>query len=154
MRLQIMPTTFRAACAFIAEYHRHHRPPRGHKFSLQVVDENMQVRGVIVVGRPVARAYDNGLTAEVTRSCTDGCKNANSCLYAAAWRVSREMGYQRLISYTHADESGISLKAAGWKIIAERKSRGSWAESSVKLRHIRDDVGSGGVQRVLWEVSA
>jgi len=29
MALEIVPISFREACAFIAEHHRHHRPPRG-----------------------------------------------------------------------------------------------------------------------------
>lgn len=149
--LHIVPITFRAACSFVAELHRHHKPPRGHKFSIGVVDETGKLCGVVMVGRPIARAYDDGLTAEVLRSCTDGTKNANSCLYAAAWRVSREMGYMRLITYTQEGETGISLRAANWRVIAERSARLSWAASSVKLKHIRDSVGSGGVARTLWE---
>ena len=107
-----------------------------------------------MVGRPIARHYDDGLTAEVNRTCTDGCKNANSCLYSAAWRICREMGYTRLITYTQEGESGVSLKAAAWKVIGQRAARGSWGESSVKLKDIRDAIGNGGVARILWEAPA
>ena len=75
---------------------------------------NGTLRGVAVIGRPSARAEDTGLTAEVTRTCTDGTSNVNSMLYGAARRVCRAMGYTRLITYTEAGESGVSLKAAGW----------------------------------------
>ncbi len=64
-------------------------------------------------GRPVARAFDDGLTLEVNRTCTDGTRNANSMLYGAVWRAARAMGYARCITYTQHDESGASLKAAG-----------------------------------------
>lgn len=107
-----------------------------------------------MVGRPVARHYDDGWTAEVNRSCVlDGVPNANSMLYGAAWRAAKAMGYRRLITYTQDGESGASLRGAGWRVVAERKARKSWAESSVALRDSRDPVGSGGVQRTLWEAS-
>lgn len=155
-RLNVVPLTFREACAFVARLHRHHKPPRGHKFSIGVVDESGQLRGVAMVGRPVARAYDDGFTAEVNRTCTDGCPNANSALYGAAWRAARAMGYRRIITYTQAGESGASLRGAGWRVVAERKARGSWADSTTdeRLRLMRDAEGNGGVQRMLWETAA
>lgn len=38
-RLSIVPITLRAANAFVAQHHRHHKPARGHKFSVAVADE-------------------------------------------------------------------------------------------------------------------
>jgi hypothetical protein len=151
--LRIVPITFRDAAEFVARFHRHHEPPRGAKFSLGVETEDGELHGVIIVGRPIARAFDDRQTAEVTRSCTDGTKNANSCLYAAAWRVCRAMGYARLITYTQEGETGVSLKAAGWKVVAQREARKSWKESSVKLAALRDPIGNGGIARTLWEVA-
>lgn len=107
-----------------------------------------------MVGRPVARAYDDGWTAEVNRSCVlESARNANSMLYGAAWRAAKAMGYRRLITYTQEGESGASLRGAGWVEVASRPARKSWADSSVLLRDSRDPVGSGGVQRTLWEAS-
>jgi hypothetical protein len=57
---------------------------------------------------------------EVTRLATDGTRNACSLLYGAAWRVSKEMGYRRLITYILSDEPGTSLKASGWKLLGLR----------------------------------
>ena len=150
-RLTIVPLTLRAASAFVAAHHRHHKPSRGHKFSLGVCDEAGRLRGVAIIGRPIARALDDGLTAEVNRSCTDGCPNANSALYAAAWRVCSAMGYRRLVTYTQAGESGASLTAAGWQRVRDLPARKGWAESSVALKSLRDPEGSGGVSRTLWE---
>ena len=79
--LIIQPISQKEANAFIAEHHRHHKPPQGYKFAIGVNDGE-KVVGVITVGRPVARMLDNGWTAEVTRCCTDGTKNACSILYA------------------------------------------------------------------------
>src|SRR5689334_4389572 len=68
--LNIVPVTFRQARAYIAAHHyRHHRPPQGMKFTLGVATKETLV-GVAVVGRPIARHLDDGITAEVTRTCT------------------------------------------------------------------------------------
>jgi hypothetical protein len=150
--LEVVPVSFRQAQLFIAAHHRHHKPPRGMKFCLGVANADGLV-GVATVGRPVARHYDDGYTLEVNRTCTDGTAHVNSMLYGAAWRAAKALGYRRLITYTQAGESGSSLRAAGWRVIAEREARPNWAESSVTLRHLRDADGPGGVQRSLWEAS-
>jgi hypothetical protein len=112
-RLVIVPLTFRQGCRWVAEHHRHNPPPAGAKFVIGVADQDGDLHGVAMVGRPVARSYDDGLTLEVNRTATDGFPNANSALYGAAWRIAREMGYRRLITYTQHDESGASLQGRG-----------------------------------------
>ena len=139
------------AKAFISDHHRHNNPPVGWKFGVGIENNGVLV-GVATAGRPVARHFDDGLTLEVNRTCTDGTPNANSMLYGAVWKAAKAMGYMRVITYTQADESGASLKAAGWIKVKELAPRGSWAESSVKRRAGRDPVGNGGVARVLWEI--
>jgi hypothetical protein len=151
-RLTIVPVTFREASAFVAVHHRHHGAPRGFRFCLGVATDERLV-GVALAGRPVARAFDDGFTLEVNRTCTDGTLNANSALYGACWRAARALGYRRLITYTQGDESGASLRAAGWRVLAERPPRPSWSDSSVELRHLRHPAGAGGVARTLWEAS-
>lgn len=118
-RLTIVPITLAEANAFIKQHHRHHQPVVGHKFSIAVADEAGEIRGVAIVGRPVSRMLDNSWTLEVNRVATDGCDNACSALYAAAWRAARAMGYRKLITYTLTSESGASLRGAGWKCIGE-----------------------------------
>jgi hypothetical protein len=146
-----VPVTLRKACAFVLAHHRHNAPPRGHKFSIGI-EHDGELVGVAVAGRPVARAFDDGFTLEVNRTCTDGTRNANSMLYGAIWRAAKAMGYVKLITYTQADECGASLKAAGWRRVKELPARGSWAESSVKLKALRDAQGNGGIPRVRWEI--
>jgi hypothetical protein len=105
-RLEIVPLTFRQACAFVERHHRHHHPPRGAKFCLGVRDQDGELRGVAMIGRPVARHYDDGYTAEVNRTCTDGTANANSALYGAAWRAARAIsqGYAHGMSETQTPD--------------------------------------------------
>lgn len=151
-RLRVRPLSFRQVCAFIAAHHRHHKPPRGGKVFIGVETEDSMLVGVMVIGRPVARHYDDGWTFEVNRSCTQGHPNANSCLYGAARRIGFAMGYRRGITYTQDGECGSSLRGAGWVHVTSLPARGSWAESSQKLKALRDPVGTGGVGRDLWEV--
>ena len=66
---------------------------------------------------------------EVTRLVTDGTKNACSMLYAAAARVAKELGYQRIQTFIMADEPGTSLKAAGWTDDGE-SGGGDWTRTS------------------------
>jgi len=84
-----------------------------------------EIVGVAIVGRPVARGSDNGLTAEVTRLCTNGVKNGCSMLYGACARIAKEMGYKKIQTYILDNEPGISLKASGW-ILEGLTAGGQW----------------------------
>lgn len=112
------PMTLKEANAFVEQNHRHHKPVVGHKFSIGCTDGE-KIVGVAIVGRPVSRVLDDGWTLEVNRLCTDGTHNACSMLYAAAWRAARAMGYHKLVTYILDTESGVSLKAAGWKCVGQ-----------------------------------
>lgn len=130
MKLEVRPTTLRAANDFVAEHHRHNgRTARnGGKFAVSVwavvpeVDLEQQV-GVAILGNPLSATYMDGRTAEVLRVCTalDSPKNVCSMLYSACWRAWRAMGGLRLITYTLQSELGTTLKASGWKIYGETK---------------------------------
>jgi hypothetical protein len=126
--LEIVPCELAEANAFVAQHHRHHQAVVGHRFSIAVADET-RVCGVAIVGRPVARHLDDGLTLEVTRCCTDGTRNAASALYGAARRATFALGYRKLVTYTLASESGVSLRASGYRVVGEVKGR-SWSCAS------------------------
>lgn len=117
MKLRVRPITQKQAFAYINAHHRHHGAPRGYKFGIAIEDDNGGLAGVVCVGRPVARGYDSGADeriAEVTRLCTTGERNACSMLYSAARRAAFAMGYDRVITYTLAEETGSSLRASGF----------------------------------------
>jgi hypothetical protein len=144
-RLEITPISLAEANAFIVSYHRHHQPMPGAKFCLAVSDDETGVRGVAIVGRPVARMLDDGWVLEVNRCCTDGARNACSMLYSAAWRAARALGYRRLITYTLPEEGGASLRGAGWKLLGT-KGGGGWS------RRGRPRVDAHPLQaKLLWE---
>jgi hypothetical protein len=142
--LSIVPIDFAEANEFVRLHHRHHKPCVGHKFSIGVTDGE-KIRGVAIVGRPVARMLQDGWTLEVNRCCTDGVKNACSMLYGAAWRAAKALGYRRLITYTLPEEGGISLRASGWKLVGKRGG-GSW---NVPSRPRVDKHPTQ--QKLLWE---
>jgi hypothetical protein len=146
-QLRIVPVSFREAADFVRAHHRHHAPPLSHKFSIGVARDEV-LCGVAIVGRPVARHLDDRQTLEVTRTATDGTPNANSALYGAAWRAAKALGYSRLITYTQEGETGASLRAAGWRVVGERRARKGWTCPS----RPRATLGTEGVRRTLWEV--
>lgn len=132
--LIVSPCSIKEASLFIDKHHRHHKAPQGALFSVACArfddESNALICGVALVGRPVSRREaEDSWCAEVTRVATDGTKNACSVLYGACWRAARALGYQRLITYTLKEESGISLRASGWVVIGETKG-GSWSRTS------------------------
>lgn len=149
MSLHLVPVSLAQANEHCAAWHRHNRPVVEHKFSVGAADEEGVLRAVAIVGRPVARHFDDGLTLEVNRVASDGTRNANSMLYGACSRVCFGLGYQRLVTYTQSSESGSSLKAVGWKVIAELPHRQGWSTPSRPRDNGRYETGT----RQLWEVT-
>lgn len=147
--MTIVPIDFDAACMFVANHHRHHVPPQGHKFSVAVANDLDEIIGVAICGRPVARHMDNGWAIEITRCCTLGAiaaPNACSMLYGAARRAAFALGYRRVITYTLPEEGGGSLRGAGYRILGTRGG-GTWN------RKERPRIDKAPTQRkFLWEV--
>lgn len=123
--IELRPITRDEAHAYIREHHRHHGAPVGELWRHAVHDDAGVIVGVATVGRPVARALDDGLTVEVTRLCTDGAPNACSMLYGAARRAADAKGYRRGLTYILASETGASLRAAGYRQLWTVRGR-SW----------------------------
>lgn len=123
---EIVPISLRESNRFIETHHRHSGRAQGCKFCVALSDELGVLHGVAVVGRPVARRLDDGRTAEVTRLCTDGIPNGCSFLYARCARIAKLMGYQKIITYTLAEENGASLRASGWSCAPGLRGGGNW----------------------------
>lgn len=122
--MRAVPMSLKQANEFVSSLHRHHKPVHRDKFRVGAV-KNDKIVGVVQIARPVARGLDDGETVEVVRLCTDGTKNACSFLYGKAARISKEMGYKKIVTYILENESGDSLKAAGWKYEITTQG-GSW----------------------------
>lgn len=150
MKYHLQPLSLKEAQLFVDEHHRHNVSPQGHKFSIGLNDGE-KVIGVVMVGRPIARHNDDGWTLEVIRCCVlEGYKDANSMLYAAAWRVAKNLGYNRLITYTLKTEPGTSLKAAGWKVIGETQARPKGWDTPSRPRVMSERYPTG--QKTIWEI--
>lgn len=148
MSLQLAPVTRDQAMEFVATIHRHHGRPLGYRFAVGVRDGDRLV-GVAMAGRPVARMLDDGRSLEVTRVATDGTPNACSMLYGACWRAAKALGYSRAITYIQGDETGVSLRAAGWLRVADLPPRAGW---DVPSR--RRGPGVDGIARQRWEIAS
>ena len=120
---------------FIRRWHRHlpHCPPGwrwGHGLWTDWGEQGHfpQLLGCAWVGRPVARKIDQKKVVEVNRLCVrpdmpDLTHNVCSRLYGAAAREARKRGYGEIITYIREDESGISLRAAGWMEVGKVTAR-------------------------------
>lgn len=114
-RLHVVPLELAEANLLVDQWHRHHEPAQGHRWSLGVIDTAGTLHGAAIVGRPVARLAGSPRDVlEVIRLVTDGTANACSILYAAAARAGLAMGYRRIQTYILEEETGTTLRAAGW----------------------------------------
>lgn len=112
--LRLVTVSLQEAKAFVAKFHRHHKPPCGHKFSIGVEKDGKLV-GVAMCSRPACpQIAEDGRTLEVSRVATDGTKNVCSMLYAACARAAVALGYDKIQTYILVTEHGTSLKASGW----------------------------------------
>jgi hypothetical protein len=148
MGMVVVPLTLKQANELVASLHRHHKPVVGHRFSLGVEDEDGELRGAAIVGRPVSRVLDAYRTAEVTRLVTDGTPNACSLLYGACARVAKEMGFSVIQTYILETEPGTSLRASGWQFVGSTTG-GDWNHSKANAGTRRTDQPMEPKQR--WE---
>lgn len=142
----IIPISLKIANEYVTAYHRHHKAVRGCKFCIALADENNEIVGVAICGRPVSRYLEDGKTLEINRLCTDGYRNACSRLYGACARIAKEMGYKKIITYILESENGASLKAsnfvcegvAGGKIWTGTRHRDNGVPQEMKTRWVKE----------------
>lgn len=117
-KMKITPISLKQAKVYISQHHRHCGPPKFHKFSVCLtVNGEPEPVGVAVASTPKAKAQMDGKTLEINRVCSDP-RYADACskLYALSVRIGKNLGYERFVSYTLPEESGASLKAAGFQM--------------------------------------
>ena len=151
MTLHLVPISDAVLKECVTRWHRHNGNTFvGAMLRVGAATDAGELVAVGCAGRPVARALDDGQTLEVWRVASDGTRNSTSMLYSALQRAAFALGYSRIITYTQADESGASLRGAGWKVIAERKKRHGWSTPS----RPRDDARYTTSARTLWEANS
>lgn len=126
MALRIIPLDLKEANAAVAQWHRHHKPAVGHRFSLGAIDNDGKLVGAAIASRPIARKSDQKFILEITRVATDGTRNACSILLGAAAKAAKCMGYSLIQTTTLQRESGSSLKAVGWQSKASDVDGAAW----------------------------
>lgn len=146
MKLRVVPCSLRKANDFVEVFHRHNlRTSRdGGKFAIAVASGSAVV-GVAIVGNPLSATLMDGFTAEVLRFCVlpDAPRNCNSLLYGACRRVWFEMGGVKIVTYTLTEESGASLRGAGWTLAAEIKGHdtATWGKQDHLRRREQAIIG-------------
>ncbi len=154
--LRIIPIDLKTANQYVIANHRHNGKVLIHRFSIAVMDGDKMV-GVAIVGNPSARRLDDGKTIEVKRVCTDGTHNACSILYGRCARIAKEMGWERIITYTLESENGASLRASGWQVDATGVGGTHWnVPSRPRIVHEENLFGFTdapypiGVHKIRW----
>lgn len=121
----VVPLTLPVANAAVERLHRHHPPiPGGFAWWACGAVANGELVGAAIAGRPTNRNNDDRQTVEVLRVATDGTANAPSALLGACARCAKSIGAARIITYTLTEESGASLRGAGWTL--EKSGITSW----------------------------
>lgn len=112
--MSIRPYPIKHALPFVRRVHRRLPKLQGALWSV-AIERAGDICGVAIVGRPTARALDNGRRLQVLRvAVMEGVYNGCSMLYGACARAGKAMGATDMLTYIHDDETGVSLKAAGW----------------------------------------
>jgi len=117
VKLTLRPWTVKRAHAlsFVKDVHRRLPDIQGAMWCVSA-RAGSEVVGVALVGWP----SQEQTTLEMDHlrilrvAVKPGYPNACSMLYGAAWRAARAMGVESMDTFTHLDEPGTSLRAAGW----------------------------------------
>lgn len=118
MKLHLRPWTVRRshAIAFVRNVHRRLPRVQGAMWCVSVRNPDEEIVGVALVGWPSQTQTNHRCDhLRVLRvAVKDGYPNACSMLYGACWRAARAMGAESMDTFTSLNESGTSLRAAGW----------------------------------------
>lgn len=116
---RIIPSTVKAALRFVGEHHRHLPALQGGLFACGLKDGDQC--GVAIAGNPSRMWQGTGrfvITRVATRETVNdfGPHSAPYCsmLLSAICRAGAALGYSEAWTYTLPEESGVSLKAAGF----------------------------------------
>jgi hypothetical protein len=137
--ISLRPWTVRQALPFVARVHRRLPYVQGALWAVRVVDGEETV-GCAVVGHPARSWMDMDVLGVLRVAVMPGIVNGCSMLYGACSRAARAMGATDLVTYTHEDEPGVSLRAAGWVDAGltggasglEKPGKGRWRRTQVQ----------------------
>lgn len=110
--LTLRPCTVKRALPFVARVHRRLPKVQGAMWAVGAW-ANGELIGVALVGWP-ARTMNEDTLSVLRVAVVEGHPNACSLLYGSCAKAAKAMGVKNMVTYTHGDEAGTSLKAAGW----------------------------------------
>lgn len=111
--LTVRPWTIKKALPWNADTHRRLKSIQGALWALRL-ERDGEVVGCAIVAHAARRLAEKGVLCVARVAVVEGVPNGCSKLYGACSRAARSMGATGLVTYTHGDEPGTSLKAAGW----------------------------------------
>lgn len=149
-RRTLVPLTRDEANAFIALYHRHCGRVAAHRAAIGCAMDGRLV-GVAILANPCRALATDRLLVEIVRLCVapDAPRNTPSWLYARARRAAMALGFRRVTTVTLDEESGASLRAAGFRQVAAMPARGGWSCASRPRAALRTDRTA----KRRWEVA-
>ncbi len=155
-RLSTKPITIKEANKFVEEFHRHHRPTTRNcgKWAISAVDNlTNELLGIAICANPVSATYMDGYTLEVTRLCVKDNTplGTASFLLSNCAKIWAQMGGRKIITYTLDNESGSSLKGAGWEQVAIVKPHNNWNHKSKMDGKGRDNLVIYQHKKFRWE---
>lgn len=145
MTLVVRPIFRDPARAWIEKHHRTLPPPKNTWLFGAAVYDGERICCVAIVERP-PRLLQDGVTACVSRVCSDKTKHAASKCLAAVTRAALALGYRRLVSYSLLGEIGTMYTAAGWRVTAVVKAE----KTHGRKGRARDDQPQPG-KKIRWE---
>lgn len=121
--LRKAPVSLAEAKRYLADHHSHNSvPPAGWLFGTAVYN-GPTLCGIGMAGRP-ARGLQDGATAEITRVCTVGDRNACSMIYGGLLAALKAIGWRRAYTYTLKSECAACVRAVGFVKDADLRARG------------------------------
>jgi hypothetical protein len=133
----IAPIPLSVANDFVKKYHRHNDERKIHKFSLGLYkkseDKDILI-GVAICGSPTGISYNGKSFLEVYRVCVTEANNSCSMLYGRCTRIAKELGYEKLITYTLKTEPGTTVKASGFELETDEAGGKKWTGKRAKER--------------------
>lgn len=149
----LVPLTRDQANMFIAQHHRHCGRVTSHRAAIGCELGDVLI-GVAILANPVSRVLKtrDRFLVEIVRLCVapSAPRNTASWLYGRARRTAAGLGFRRVTTVNLDEESGASLRGAGFRQVAAMPARRGWDVPSRR----RDALRTDGRAKRRWEASA
>jgi hypothetical protein len=154
LKRELVPLSRDQANAFVEQHHRHCGPVTSHRGAIGCEVDGVLV-GCAIIGNPKSRVVQqrDRFTCEIVRVCCSPAapRNTASWLFARARTAAYALGFQTVRTTTLDEESGASLRAAGFRLVARRRARKKgWGCPS----RPRGELATDGKPKIVWQSEA